>query len=50
MLIQMNINLVATPYDGSVGKNINVFEADMSSSVHIYNKNKDTLILDEGTT
>ena len=33
--------------DGSMGKNIIVFGADMSSSVHIDNKVKDILILDE---
>ena len=31
--------------DGSLGKNVIVFGADMSSSVHIDNKNKDILIL-----
>ena len=31
----------------SVGKNIVVFVADMSSSVHIDNKNKDILVLSE---
>ena len=33
--------------DGSMGKN---FGADMNSSVHIDNKNKDILILGEGPT
>ena len=33
---------------GSFGKNVTVFGADMSSSVHIDNKKKDTLILGEG--
>ena len=32
------------------GKNVIIFGADMSSSVHIDNKNKDTLILGEGPT
>ena len=32
------------------GKNVNIFGADMSSSVHIDNKNKDILILGEGPT
>ena len=34
----------------SVGKNAIIFEADMSSSVHCDNKNKDILILGEGPT
>ena len=34
--------------DGSVGKNVIIFEVDISSSVHIDNKGKDTLILDIG--
>ena len=33
--------------DGSIGKNNIIFGADMSSSVHIDNKNKDILILGE---
>ena len=36
--------------DGSAKKNIIIFGADMSSSVHIHNKGKDILILDEGPT
>ena len=28
-----------------MGKNVIIFGADMSSSVHIHNKSKDTLIL-----
>ena len=36
--------------DGSMGKNIILFGADMSSSVHIYNKGKDVLILGEAPT
>ena len=35
---------------GSVGKNVIIFIADMSSSGHIDNKNKDILILGEGPT
>ena len=31
--------------DGSMGKNVIVFGADMSSSVHTDNKNKDIVIL-----
>ena len=36
--------------DGSMGKNVIIFGADMSSSVHIDNKNKDGLILGERPT
>ena len=36
--------------DGSVGKNVNIFVIDMSSSVHIADKAKDILILGKGTT
>ena len=36
--------------DGRVGKNVIVFGADMSSSVHIDNKGKDILILGKGPT
>ena len=36
--------------DGSYGKNIIIFGADMSSSVHVDNKGKDMLILSEGRT
>ena len=34
----------------SMGKNVIIFGADMSSSVHIDNKNKDILTLGEGVT
>ena len=34
--------------DGSYGKNFIIFVADMSSSLHIDNKNKDILICGEG--
>ena len=34
--------------DGSVGKNVIIFGVDMSSSVHIDNKKKDTLIVGIG--
>ena len=34
--------------DGSMEKNVIIFGADMSSSVHIDNKNKDILILGKG--
>ena len=36
--------------DGSMGKKIIIFGADMSWSVHIDNKNKDILILGDGPT
>ena len=36
--------------EGSFGKNVLIFGADMSSSVHVNNKGKDILILDEGPT
>ena len=36
--------------DGSFGNNVIIFEADMSSFVHICNKVKDILILSEGPT
>ena len=36
--------------DGSCGKNVIIFGADMSSSVHVDNKGKDILILGEGPT
>ena len=36
--------------DGSFWENVIVFEASMSLSVHVYNKGKYILILDEGAT
>ena len=36
--------------DGSMGKNVIIFGADMSSSVHIDNKNKDILNIVERPT
>ena len=33
-----------------MGRNVIIFGADMSSSVHVDNKNTDILILDEGPT
>ena len=33
-----------------MGKKVIIFGADMSSSVHIDNKNKDIIILSEGPT
>ena len=34
--------------DNSMGRNVIIFAADMSSSVHVDNKNKDIVILGEG--
>ena len=36
--------------DGSYGKNVIIFGADMSSSVHVNNKRKNILTLSEGPT
>ena len=36
--------------DGSIGKNVTIFGADMSPSVHIDNKGKDILIFGKGPT
>ena len=36
--------------DGSMGKNVIIFWADMNSSVHIDNENKNILILGYGST
>ena len=33
-----------------MGRNVIIFGADMSSSVHVDNKNKDILIIGEGPT
>ena len=33
-----------------MGRNVSTFRADFSSSVHVDNKNKDILILGEGST
>ena len=60
MLIQINTNMAALAYDlifaqkfylqMEAWENVIIFGDDMSSSVHIDNKNKDILILGEGTT
>ena len=53
MLIQINTHIVVMVFsvpDGSVGKNVIIFVADMSSSVHIDNKGKDIVILGKGPT
>ena len=36
--------------DGSIGENVIIFGANISSSVHIDNKGKDILILNKGPT
>ena len=36
--------------NGSIGRNVIIFGADMSSFVHVDNKNKDILILGKGPT
>ena len=36
--------------DGSLGKNVNIFGVDMSSTVHIANKGKNILNLGKGPT
>ena len=36
--------------DGSFGKNVTIFGADICSSVHVDNKGRDILILGEGPT
>ena len=36
--------------DSSMGKNVIIFEIDLSSSVHVDSKNKDILIFGEGPT
>ena len=55
----MNTSILATEFDsrseflftnGSYGKNVIAFGADMSSSVHVDDKGKDILILGEGPT
>ena len=62
MLIQINENIVDeicirfdsrsefSLADGSMGKNVIIFRADMSSSLYIDNKNKDILILSKRPT
>ena len=60
MLSQININIVATAQDlilvqnfiyrWKLWKNVIIFGADMSSSVHVDNKGKDILILGERPT
>ena len=46
MILVKNIHLQMEAWE----KNVIIFGADMSSYVHIDNKNKDILILDEGPT
>ena len=42
--IGLDMRIEFSLFDGSVGKNVIIFEADMSSPVHIDNRGKDTLI------
>ena len=46
--IGLNSCLQFSHSDGSWGKNVIIFGADMSSSVHVDNKKKDILVLGEG--
>ena len=48
--IGFNTHIKHSLPDGSVGKNVIIFGADMSSSVHIENKGKDILTLGKGPT
>ena len=56
MLIYINRKIAPTAYsrwefsftDECMGKNIIIFRVDMSSSVHVDNKNKGIIILGEG--
>ena len=63
MLIQINTNIVNSECgigfdsrsafsftDGSTGKNVTIFGADMCSSVHIDKKNENILVFGEGPT
>ena len=53
MFIYINRNIAATAYsrweftfaDGCMGKNIIIFGVDISSSVHVDNKNNDIIII-----
>ena len=45
-----NFRLEFSFTDGSMGKNVTIFGADMSPSAHVDDKNKDILILGEGPT
>ena len=48
--IRFNLSSESSLLDGSVGKNVIIFGADMSSSVHIDNNGTDILILGEVQT
>ena len=59
MLIQINTNMMIIAQDsrseflftdGSIGRNANIFGAEMNSSLHVGNEGKDNLILGEGPT
>ena len=50
MLIQINTNIVATEQDLIIVQNFYLQTEAWKESVHVYNKNKDILILGEGPT
>ena len=52
LLILININGGVFTLSNGIrfGKNVTIFSADMSSSIHIDNKQKDILILSKGPT
>ena len=48
--IKFNLRSKFPLLDSSMGKNVIIFEIDLSSSVHVDSKNKDILIFGEGPT
>ena len=50
MLIQINTNIVATEQDLIIVQNFYLQTEAWKESVHVYDKNKDILILGEGPT
>ena len=50
MLIQVNTNIVATEQDLIIVQNFYLQTEAWKESVHVYDKNKDILILGEGPT
>ena len=50
MLIQINTNIVATEQDLIIVQNFYLQMEAWKESVHVYDKNKDILILGEGPT
>ena len=48
--IGFNVRLQFSLPDGSQGKNVIIFRVDNSSSVHVDNKKKNTLVFSEGST